>query len=69
MEKGLKEKMNVTEFVKGKRSKKDDIPGMTDGEVDKPCPVCGRKMRKYKPCCGSPNGYVGCFSCNWKEPE
>jgi hypothetical protein len=68
MAKGLEEEMNLADFVKGKRSKQDDIPGTTEGEVDKTCPVCGRKMRRYKKCCGSPEGFIGCLPCNWKEP-
>ena len=61
----------ITDYLKTlkRRSKKDDIPGTTEGEVAKECPVCGRKMRIYKSCCGSPNGYTGGNACNWKEPE
>ena len=60
----------ITDYLRTlkRRSKQDDIPGTTEGEVEKPCPVCGRKMRKYKPCCNSKEGYIGCMPCNWKEP-
>ena len=68
MDGSLKKEMNLMDFVVKKRSKKDDIPGTTEGEVEKTCPVCGRKMRRYKPCCGNPEGYIGCLPCNWKEP-
>ena len=32
----------ITEYLKTlkRRSKKDDIPGTTEGEVEKPCPYC-----------------------------
>ena len=46
-------------------SKRDDIPGTVITELSDPCPICGRKMKKYKPCCGSPTGYKGC-NCGYK---
>ena len=48
-----------------KASKKDDIPGTVDAILDETCPACGRKLKQYKPCCGSPKGYRGC-SCGYK---
>jgi hypothetical protein len=67
MAKGIEKEMNLMYFIVKRSSKKNDVPGTTDGEVEKPCPVCGRRMRKYKPCCGNPEGYIGCVPCGWKE--
>lgn len=69
-DKFLESGIPITDYLRTlkRRDKKDDLPGTTEGEVDKPCPICGRKMRQYKPCCGSPEGYIGCLPCNWKEP-
>lgn len=47
-------------------SKQDDIPGTVEEVLERECPVCKRKMRKYKPCCGAKNGYIGCW-CGYKE--
>ncbi len=46
-------------------SKKDDIPGTVEGYLEELCPACGKKMKLYKKCCGSPNGYKGC-NCGYK---
>lgn len=56
------------ELLKGlkKSSKKDDIPGTVIGFLDELCPLCGRQVRIYKPCCGSPQGYKGCNACGYK---
>lgn len=48
-----------------KASKYDDIPGVVDEVLHEKCPVCGRDMRKFKKCCGSPNGYKGC-NCGYR---
>ena len=48
-----------------KSSKKEDVPGTVSMVLDQLCPVCGKRMKKYKPCCGSPTGYKGC-SCGYK---
>lgn len=48
-----------------RRSKMDDIPGTVLTILDEKCPLCGRIMRKYKPCCGNPHGYTGC-PCGYK---
>lgn len=60
--------MDLGEYVKNlkKHSKRDDIPGMVLGESDRECPLCGRKMKLYRPCCGSPSGYIGCTPCGYK---
>jgi len=65
---GVEKKMNVQEMIANakKGSKKDDIPGTVEGYLDELCPICGKKMREYKPCCGSPKGYKGCNPCNYK---
>ena len=48
-----------------KTSKKDPIPGTTEGEVQE-CPACENKtLYSYKKCCGNPNGYLGC-RCGYK---
>ena len=46
-------------------SKQDDIPGAVISTLDELCPLCTRKMKLYRPCCGSPSGYKGC-SCGFK---
>jgi hypothetical protein len=46
-------------------SKKDDVPGSVINALDELCPICGKKMKLYRPCCGSPNGYKGC-NCGYK---
>jgi hypothetical protein len=59
--------MDLTKL--NKHSKKDPIPGTTSGYADKNCPICGKRMLIFKPCCGNPNGYIGCcdLSCGYKE--
>ena len=59
--------MNMTEYLKGLRrsSKSDDIPGTVISYLDEICPVCKKKMKLYKPCCGSPKGHKGCV-CGYK---
>ena len=57
----------MIDLTKLKRSsKKDDVPGTVESSLDELCPVCGRKLRRYKPCCGSPTGYDGCNACGYK---
>jgi predicted amidophosphoribosyltransferase len=51
-----------------RRSKGDDIPGTVETILEENCPNCGKLMRKYNPCCGSPNGYIGCV-CGYKVIE
>jgi hypothetical protein len=53
--------MNVMEFIKGKRSKEDIIPG-TGEKSDELCPSCGRLLNKMKPCCSSPYASMKCPS-------
>lgn len=48
-----------------RRSKSDDIPGTVETILEENCPNCGKLIRKYKPCCGSPHGYKGCI-CGYK---
>jgi len=53
-----------------RRSKRDDIPGTVETILEEKCPFCGKLMRKYKPCCGSPHGFKGCpcgYKINFKE--
>jgi hypothetical protein len=59
--------MKLSEMLnRGVEAKKDDdIPGSVDAILDEECPVCGKKMRLYKPCCGANNGYKGC-RCGYK---
>jgi hypothetical protein len=49
-----------------KRSKADDIPGTVEEGQEEKCPACGGMMKKYKPCCGSPIGYLKCSKCGYK---
>lgn len=60
--------MNLKEMLAKtkKASKTDDIPGTVVSYIEELCPICGRKMREYKPCCGSPKGYSGCAPCGYK---
>jgi ERCC4-related helicase len=60
--------MNIEDYIKGlkKSSKEDDIPGTVESILEELCPSCSKKMRMYKPCCGSPKGYKGCQSCGYK---
>jgi hypothetical protein len=59
--------MDVAELLKGlkRSSKSDDPPGTVIGFIDEVCPNCGKRMKKYKPCCGAPNGFKGC-SCGYR---
>jgi len=59
--------MQVSDYMKQmkKVSKKDDLPGTVEGTLDEKCPNCGKNMKLYKKCCGSPNGYRGC-NCGYK---
>jgi len=60
--------MNVSDYMKQMKrgSKKDDIPGVKFNELDEECPTgCGRKLKEYAACCGSPQGYKGC-SCGYR---
>jgi hypothetical protein len=61
--------MNVMDYIKGRRSKTDPIPGATEGPAGRKCPLCGKDLLKYRPCCGNPAGYIGCrdSSCGYKE--
>lgn len=59
----------LSDLLKGlkRASKKDDIPGTVDEILDIICPAClSHPLKKYKPCCGSKNGYRGC-PCGYKE--
>ncbi len=53
-------------------STKDEIEGdkvidPVEKELDQLCPACQKvKLVKYKPCCGSPKGYIRCSSCGYK---
>ena len=59
--------MKVTEMLKKAKQvdKLDDVPGDVEKILEDACPVCGRAMRKYRPCCGAKHGYVGC-NCGYK---
>jgi hypothetical protein len=46
-------------------SKKDEVPGTVISVLEENCPICSRKMKLYRPCCGSPLGYKGC-NCGYK---
>lgn len=58
---------NLNDYLKGlnRRKKSDDIPGTIEEYLEEECPSCKEKLRKFKPCCGSPNGYKGC-KCGYK---
>jgi hypothetical protein len=60
--------MNFKEMLaRGKKTSKDeDLPGTVLSVLTDVCPLCGRPMREYKACCGSPKGYIGCRNCNYK---
>lgn len=50
-----------------RKNKLSDIPGTVDSYLEDMCPVsCGGQMRKMKPCCGSPKGYLECGKCHYK---
>lgn len=68
MDGGIEEKMKLADMLSSakKVSKKDDMPGTVEGYLEELCPLCGRKLREYKPCCGSPKGYKGCTPCGYK---
>ncbi len=58
--------MNVMDYIKGRRTKADPIPG-TGKQSDKPCPLCDKPMfLKYK-CCGQPHDMLVCNPCDYKE--
>ena len=59
--------MDMREYITSlkRTSKKDDVPGTLLMELEKECPVCGKKMKRYKPCCGNPYGYDKCI-CDYK---
>jgi len=61
--------MNLNEYMKGlkRSSKADDIPGSVEAYLEELCPVpgCGKKLKKFRKCCGYPVGYVGC-NCGYK---
>jgi len=59
--------MQVSDYMKQMKrgSKSDDIPGTVAEYLDEKCLACGKKLRLYKPCCGSPLGYKGCV-CGYK---
>ncbi len=61
--------MDVMDYVSGKRSKSDDLPGTVEAILERECPVCGKKLKQMKPCCGSPMGYIRCRdnSCGYRE--
>jgi hypothetical protein len=59
----------IDQILKGlkRRTKADDIPGTVESYLEDMCPTgCGGQIRKMKPCCGSPNGYVECERCHYK---
>ena len=60
--------MNAQDLIKDlkKSSKLNDIPGTVEVILESQCPICLRTLRKYKACCGNPNGYDGCV-CGYKE--
>jgi hypothetical protein len=60
--------MDINEYLKGlKKSKKsDDIPGTVESYTDKPCPLCGNKLKIMKPCCSSKFRTEECI-CGWKS--
>ncbi len=57
----------LNDLIKGLRrsTKSDDIPGTVEEYLEEICPICGNRMKKYRPCCGSPSGYTGC-NCGYK---
>jgi hypothetical protein len=65
--KSIGETMNVNDYMKQMKrgSKKDDLPGAVDRLLDEKCPACGKTMKLYRPCCGSPQGFKGC-PCGFK---
>lgn len=67
MDEGAGEKeMNVMDFVKTKRSKKDDLPGKVESQLEEFCPLCGKQLRLIKPCCMSKKRKKECI-CGWKQ--
>jgi len=60
--------VDISKFIKGRRSKSDDIPGTVDEYLEEACPVCGKGLKRMKPCCGSPQGYIQCrANCGYKR--
>jgi hypothetical protein len=59
--------IDLSKLTRG--SKHDPIPGLTTGTIDRNCPVCGKTLAKFKPCCGNPDGFIGCVdpTCGYKE--
>ena len=59
--------MDLAAYLQGlkKSSKKDDVPGSVAEYLEELCPVCGKKLKLYKKCCGNPFGYKGCV-CGYK---
>lgn len=57
--------MSLSDYMRTlkRSSKKDDPIGVTT--LDELCPACGKNLKSYPACCGSPNGYKGCL-CGWK---
>jgi len=61
--------MNLKELIAKlpRTSKKDEIPGSVEKELDELCPACMKvKLAQYKPCCGAPKGYIKCRACGYK---
>lgn len=58
----------LTNYLKSlnRRTKDDDLPGSVLKVLDEPCPLCGRNMKLYRPCCGAPNGTKECKRCDYK---
>jgi len=68
MENGVKEAMSWMDHIKGRRTADDDIPGTVDEYLEEPCPACGKGLKKMKPCCNAPTGYIQCrANCGYKR--
>lgn len=59
--------MKLAEMLKKAKqaTKMDDVPGDVEKILEEVCPICGRQMRLFKPCCGAEKGYKGC-NCGYK---
>jgi hypothetical protein len=60
--------VDITKFIKGRRSKADDVPGTVDEYLDETCPACGKGLKRMKACCGAPEGYIQCrANCGYRR--